>query len=392
MPLYEPTCEAFLLKYINHIVVVVLLGLLAACGPGPGGPAPGGGTRAYNGAASTGDHLTFTLDPASGVLSYHDLSNGVRSSRVTFTQAVDGSLAFSDPIHNLVALEELPGTALLAVIQKAGARRNAHALVVALPSQTLTPGALAGLSANFMQFRPGRGGIAVGTLKGGFGGSFQSVSFQPYADLLGGGAEPFVQAGITGRAVSQGATGDYLGIARFQEGTAYAFGNPKAWFAVDTPQGSLLTFPKAAGPGFPAAARGVYSALVYEKTGAGMAAPGAPETGSIATGPVTVTIGGALPNSITAVDGDGKVLLNAVPLLPISSFSLTGPGGLGDACNGLFAYEIPATNPASTQWVFVAFPPGGIVFSSFLGHGAAGPGHGAAYDYFYGAGVLQPAP
>jgi len=378
-------------KFINYIMLLVFLGACLGCGPVPSGPPGAGATRAYNGTASSGDYLTFTLDPAAGVVSYHDLSNGARSSRVTFTQAVDGSLHFTDPTHNIVALEELPGTALLAVIQKAGPGRNAHALVVALPSQSLTPGALAGLSANFMQFRPGSGGIVVGTLKGGSGGSFQSIGYQPYADLLGGGAEPFMQAGIASRTVSQGASGDYLGISNFLDGAAYAFGNPKSWFAVDTSQGSLLTFPKAASAGFPAAAAGVYSALVYEKTGANMAAAGAPETGSLSTGPATVTIGSA-PSSITAVDGEGKVLLNAIPLLPISSFSLTGPGALGEACFGLFAYEIPATSPPSTQWVFVAFPPGGIVFSSFTGHGVAGAGHGALYDYFYGAGVQQPAP
>jgi hypothetical protein len=90
------------------------------------------------------------------------------------------------------------------------------------------------------------------------------------------------------------------------------------------------------------------------------------------------------------VDGEGRVLLSSVPLLPVSSLGLTGPGELGDPCNGLFAYQIPVASPPSTQWVFAAFPAGGIVFASFTGHGAAGSGPEAPYDYFYGMGVQQP--
>jgi hypothetical protein len=374
-------------KFTEAVFALLLLGALWACGPAPSGPA-GGAVRTYNGTASNGDYLTFALDPAAGVLSYHDVANGLTSAKVLFTQAVDGSLSFTDPSHNLTALVELPGTALLAVIRRGGPGRRTEALVLALPSRNLTPGALAGLSANFMQFRPAGGGVVVGTLRGMSGGAFQSTGYQPYADLLGGGAEPFLQS--TGHSVSQGASGDYLGISSFLDGTGYAFGNPKTLFALDTSQGSVISFPKAAGPGFPAGAAGAYSALVYVKTGANIAGPGAAETGAVSAGPATVTISGSTTRSITAVDGQGRALLSSVPLLPISAFNLTGPGELGDPCHGLFAYQIPAANPPSTQWVFVAFPAGGVVFASFTGHGAAGAGPGPVYDYFYGVGVQQP--
>lgn len=372
------------MTFIKSVFVILLLGALWACGPAPAG----GAVRTYNGTASNGDYLTFALDPAAGVLSYHDVANGLGSAKVLLTQAVDGSLAFTDPSHNITALVELPGTALLAVIRRGGAGRRTEALVLALPSRNLTPGALTGLSGNFMQFRPAGGGVVVGTLRGMSGGAFQSTGYQPYADLLGGGAEPFLQS--AGHSVSQGASGDYLGVSSFLDGTAYAFGNPKTLFALDTSQGSVISFPKAAGAGFPAGAAGTYSALIYAKTGANIAGPGAAETGAVSAGPAQVTISGSTTRSISAVDGQGRALLSSVPLLPISSFNLTGPGELGDPCNGLFAYQIPSVNPPSTQWVFVAFPAGGVVFASFTGHGAAGAGPGALYDYCYGVGVQQP--
>jgi hypothetical protein len=374
----------FLVKFFNQILLMLLLGAAWGCGPAPAG----GAVRTYNGAASNGDSFTFSLDPAAGVLTYHDLDNGLASAKVLFTQAVDGSISFTDPTHNLTALVELPATALLAAIRRGGPGRRAEALVLALPSRSLTPGALSGLSGNFMQFRPAGGGVVVGTLRGMSGGAFQSTGYQPYADLLGGGAEPFIQA--AGHSVSQGAGGDYLGISSYLDGTAYAFGNPKTLFALDTSQGSVISLPKAADDRFPAGAVGAYSALVYAKTGATIAGPGAAETGTVSTGPVTVTISGTTTRSITAVDSQGRALLSSVPLLPISSFNLTGPGELGDPCHGLFAYQIPSASPPSTQWVFVAFPAGGVVFASFTGHGAAGAGPAALYDYFYGVGVQQP--
>ena len=368
-------------------MALLTLGATLGCGGASGGSgAPSADVvRSYNGTASLGDFTTLALDASTGRVAYADHGNAVASGGVPFT-GTGGAMTVSDPTGGLTALEERPGTACLGLLAMAGPARNAQALVTALPSSAISPASLANLSANFIQFRTSGGGIAAGTLAGDAGGSLESTGFQPYANLLGSAVQ-FLPGGITGNRFSAGADGTYLDIAGdLGAPAAYAFGNPAAWLALDSAEGSTLAMPKAASAAFPAASAGAYAALVYRKTGANMAAGSATETGAVTTGAATVTIAVSPTNTLTVQDGSGQALLGPILLLPVSAMGLGT--GLNDPCYGLFGNQITTLSPdVTTQWVFAAFPPEGVVFAWFNGHGGPGAGSAATYDYLYGVGL-----
>ena len=140
----------------------------------------------------------------------------------------------------------------------------------------------------------------------------------------------------------------------------YVFGTANGVFAMDTPNGAILAFKKAASSVFDPNFAGTYQAIYYQKINASTGA-GNVETGTPSLGNATFTITNA--GQVTVQDAQGDTLVQAA-LTPVADAGyLVGAGELQDPCNGLFTFRVTTTN--SQQDVFVTFLGRAVLFSSF---------------------------
>jgi hypothetical protein len=171
--------------------------------------------------------------------------------------------------------------------------------------------------------------------------------------------------------------GTFMRLSDGGGGYDYVFGTPNGVFAVDTQNGAILSFIKAASKDFVAANAGTYKAIFYQKTGAHTGS-GNIETGTASQGSGTVVI--TSTGDVTITDAASAVLA-AGTLVPVADdTSLVAAGKISDPCNGLFTLR--TTTGTSQQDVFCTFLNGAVLFSSYK---AVLPLNGGnPYDYFYG--------
>ena len=174
--------------------------------------------------------------------------------------------------------------------------------------------------------------------------------------------------------------GTFMRLPDGVSGFDYVFGTPLGVFAVDTPNGAIMSFEKAATKDFTATNAGTYKAIFYRKVNASTGV-GNVESGTASQGGGTVTI--TSTGDITVTDA-GSTVLAAGTLVPVADQSyLVGTGKLSDPCNGMFT--IRSTTASSQQDLFCTFLNGAVLFSSYK---TVLPLSGSnTYEYFYGCGL-----
>ena len=335
-------------------------------------------TRSYNGTASVGDFFTMTVDPVAYTLAYTDLSNG-DSGTISYQVNSDGTYQLDDPNHNLVGAYEIPNNALLVEATNTGPDHDAPAIILAMQTASISVPKWASHNYDYMQFGSGAGGVEVGFIAADGQGNVSTTAYWPLG-ALSQGARAFHRGGFSGRSLQQDASGTFLRLPDNDGDSHYVFGTGTGTLALDTPNGAILGFKKAASKDFDPSFAGTYKGIYYQKTGA-KTDQGNFETGTPSLGDATIVIDAT--GQVSTKDSRGNLLLEAM-LTPVADAAyLYGADKLQDPCFGLFTFRVITAN--SQNDVFVTFMDRGVLFSSFKANLPWGPG--STYDYLYGVGL-----
>lgn len=355
------------------IAVAALLALMA-CG-GTTAISPSQAARAYSGTASVGDFLAISLDPATQTLSYENYTNSEQAT-VAYT-ASNGTYTFNDPTGNLASGYEVPNYAFLIEAEKAGPNKDTPALITAVETAPITITSFEGNQYNYMQFRTSSGGIDAGSVVIDAQANITTSSYWPYGATQQP-SDPFNSSSFPGSQIQEDASGNFLTLT---EGGSvdYIFGTSSGVFVVDTPNGAILGFQKAASKNFDASFAGTYQAVYYVKTNASVGQNNQ-ESGTPSLGHASIVVDAS--GNITVSDAQSNVLLaGALSAVADTSYLYGSPGELADPCNGLFTFRI--MHGQSPQDVFVTFLNNSMLFGSFSPVSQSGSG----YEYLYGVGL-----
>jgi hypothetical protein len=361
-------------------VLLPLLAVLFVPGCGSNSTAPNqNAARSYSGTASVGDFLSITLDPTAHTLAYTNLSNG-DSGTIPYTANSDGTYALQDPNGVLVAAYELPNFGMLAQAAKAGPNHDSPALITAVDRiNNISTSTFAGQGFNYMQFRTSDGGIEAGSVNIDSQGNATASSYWPAGMQTGPGTE-FKQKSISASEFTVDPSGSFMTVTPpGDSGISYVFGTAYGVFAVDTPQGAMISLKKAASKDFDPANAGTYKAIYYHKSGATFNQGNETGTPDMANASIVIDANA----DVTVFDSQGNTMLTAT-LTPVADVSyLYGPNELSDPCYGLFTFRV--ITQTSQQDVFVAFMDHAILFGSFKG--VLPPDISNPYEYLYGVGL-----
>lgn len=335
--------------------------------------------RAYTGSASVGDFFNLRLDPVTQTLTYYNRSNG-DAATVPYSTNSDGTYILNDPSGNLTSAYEVPNFGILVAAQRAGPNHGSLALITALRT---TPFALASLvehQYNYLQFRTTSGGPEAGSLVIDARGDVSLSGYRPRTEWgMGSKSSAFTRAFISAAQFQEDSSGTFLKVADAQGGFDYVFGMAGGVFVVDTANGAILAFKKAASKNFDPAFAARYQAVYYEKIGVTVDV-NHQESGTADLGHATVTIDPTA--QVTVSDADGNIMLQA-PLTPVAdaAYLYGAAGKLKDPCYGLFTFRV--YRGGQPQDVFATFVNGAVLFSSFVPTSRVGYG----YEYLYGVGL-----
>jgi hypothetical protein len=352
--------------------------LLAACASSPTAPAPQGGVRTYSGTASVGDFLSISLDSAAHTLSYTNYTNH-DSGTIPYTENTDGTYTLNDPNSNLLSAYEVPNYGMVIEAAKAGPNHDTPALITAVQQGPISIASLAGHQFNYLQFRTSSGGMEAGSVTLDAQANVSVSGYWPYGALgMGGPATPFTQGAFPGSSFQADSSGMFL---KMTEGgsTDYVFGTANGVFVVDTSNGAILAFQKAATKDFNPSFAGTYKAVYYEKVGATVDAnnqeSGTPDLGHA---DVVIDAGG----NVVVADAQGNIMLQAY-LTPVADapYLYGSSDELQDPCYGMFTFRV--MHGPTPQDVFATFLSGAVLFSSFVPQSHTGTG----YEYLYGVGL-----
>ncbi len=351
---------------------------MTACGGGTSKLASSNAVRAYSGTASVGDFLTISLNPAALTMTYKNYSNG-DTGTLPYIVNADGTYTINDPAGNLVSAYEVPNYGLLLQANKAGSEHNTLALVTSVETSSITLASVASQQYNHMQFRTTAGGLSVGSVVIDAQGNVSVSEYWPYGALgMGGPADPFNSGSFPGSEIQEDPSGNFLTLTD-QGSVNYIFGTANGVFVVDTPNGAILAFKKAATKNFDSSVAGTYKAVYYQKVNASTGQNNQ-ESGTPSMGHATVTVDSS--GNLTLTDTQSNVLLSG-RLTPVAdaSYLYGSAGELADPCYGMFTYRVnPGDQP---QDVFATFLNGAVLFSSFMPQSPVGSG----YAYLYGVGL-----
>ena len=344
-------------------------------------------THTYNGAASSGDFLTVTIDPTALTVSYQDLTNGQSGNAIPYEWNTDSSYAINDPAGNLAWAYELPGYGLVVAANKTGAGQNSLAVITALEQTPATLGTFSGNTYNTMAFGT-PGGPQVGSAAIGASGG-TSASYWPWG-ALSGVAQSAVTATLPVAGTVENSSGSFLTDALGGGETAYLFGQASGLMAMATATGSVLGIPQTADSALNPDVAASYKCAVFQKTGATLGETGV-ETGVPAWYPWILVV--SATGELQIANGLNTILFTG-NLIPVADATyLHGGAGapLTSPCNGLFTCR--TTTNGVQQDVFVTFVVddgnGFVVFSSFWAPTPWVPDT-STYNYCYGAGLLIP--
>jgi hypothetical protein len=345
-------------------------------------PNPAAAARGYSGTASVGDFLSITVDATAHTITYTNHSNG-DTGTVPYTENANGTYTINDPTGNFVSAYELPNYGLLIEATKTGPNHNTPALITAIQKATISLATFSANQYNYIQFRTAAGGMEVGSVSINAQGDISNSSYWPYGGLgLGQSPNPFNSGTFPGTSLTADPSGNFLKLADDGgSGFDYIFGTQSGLFAVDTPNGAILGFKKAATKDFDPAFAGTYKAVYYEKTGAATGV-GNVETGTADIGHVSIAVDAV--GHVTISDLQGAIVLQAT-LTPVADTAYLYDGTaneLHDPCFGLFTMRI-VHGPGDSQDIFVTFVDRAMLFSSFATVSRTGSG----YEYMYGVGL-----
>jgi hypothetical protein len=363
--------------------------VLVACSGGAGStapvaaPPPTATTNAYSGTASVGDFLQIVLDATAHTIQYKNLSNG-DSGTVPYAVNADGTYTINDPNGNLQTAYEVPGYALIIKASKTGADHATPSLITAIQSQPITQGSISNRSYNYMQFRTNSGGVEVGSLKINGTGDVAIESYWPYGDQNGSGAF-HTGSPVAGAAILTDPTGSFLKVPDGAGKFDYIFGTAGGFFAVDSPNGGIVSLNKAATKDFQASYAGTYKSISYRKVGA-RTGVGNVESSSVPGWVWNATIDISADGTVNISDGSAPFI--TAKLIPMADAAyLQGAGKLADPCNGLFTlrYTNVVNGVTFQRDVFVTFLDHSLLFSSFKTKLPMNGGND--YEYCYGVGL-----
>ena len=335
--------------------------------------------RAYTGSASVGDFFNLRLDPVTQTLTYYNRSNG-DAATVPYSANSDGTYTLNDPSGNLTSAYEVPNFGILVAAQRAGPNHGSLALITALRTTPFALSSLVERQYNYLQFRTTSGGPEAGSLVIDARGDVSLSGYRPYTQRgMGSRSSAFTHASISATQFQEDSSGTFLKVAEAQGGFDYVFGMANGVFVVDTANGAVLAFKKAASKNFDPAFAATYQAVYYEKIGVTIDA-NQQEVGTADLGHATVTIDATA--QVTVSDADGNIMLQA-PLTPVAdaAYLYGATGQLKDPCYGLFTFRV--YRGAQPQDVFATFVNGAVLFSSFVPTSRLGYG----YEYLYGVGL-----
>ncbi|MGA2890695.1 MAG: Ig-like domain-containing protein [Terracidiphilus sp.] len=347
--------------------------------------------RNYSGSASVGDFVTFTIDTQAGTLAYNNVSNGQTGS-VSYVINADGSSTLNDAAGHLLAVSEVPGYGVVALMNNAGATADQLALVTSVTQQNINAASFAGQAYNVLEFGTTGGGVSISSLAIDNSGIITGTQFQPFNKLgsnnLGFNAWSFQLPTIS--------PAPYMLLPApappAGTGNNYIFGAPNGMFLDDSEIGSMIGLPKAATKDFDSSWAKTYTLTYYQKTNAYGPDGNSLEVGDVSWGVATLKLDSS--GNLTLKDSNGNSMASGL-LIPVADTAAlydgtttTGPGSpgeLGDPCFGLFTFT--ATIGGQTQNVYAAFTGGTVLLSSFATATTFNPGDN--YDYFYGVGLPQ---
>lgn len=344
---------------------------------------PQASVHAYSGTASVGDFLQITLDATAHTLQYKNVSNG-DSGTVSYAVNTDGTYAITDPTGNLQTAYEVPGYALIIRANKTGPNHATPSLITAIQSQPITQAGISNRSYNYMQFRTNSGGLEVGSLKINAAGDVAVEGFWPYGEQSGSGAF-HTGSPVSGSSILTDPSGSFLKVPDGNGQFDYLFGTTGGFFAVDTPNGAIVSLNKAATKDFLASYAGSYKSIAYRRVGAHTGV-GNSETSTVPAWLWSATIDISSTGLVQVSDGSAPFI--TAQLIPVADATyLQGAGKLTDPCNGLFTlrYNTVVNGISFQRDVFVSFLDHSLLFSSFK---TALPMNGGNdYEYCYGVGL-----
>jgi hypothetical protein len=364
---------------VRASVIGVLLLAASACDHGSRPLSSSASERTYTGSASVGDFLSLGLDPATQTLIYSNYSNG-DSGTVRYGANADGTYTLNDPSGNLTSGYEVPNYGMLLAAEKAGPNHDSLALITALQTTPITLASLVGRRYNYIQFRTNSGGPEAGSVVLDAQGNLSLSGYSPYAAQgVQGKPKGFTHNSFSASQFQEDPSGMFLKLSDRRGGLDYVFGMAGGVFVVDTANGAVLAFKKAASKNFDPSFAAKYQAVYYEKIGATVDSRNQ-ESGTPDLGHATVTID--TTGQVTVADADGDIMLQA-PLTPVAdaAYLYGSPGELKDPCYGLFTFRV--YHGSQPQDVFATFVNGAVLFSSFAPTSRVGYG----YEYLYGVGL-----
>ena len=351
--------------------------------------------RNYSGSASVGDFVSFVIDPNAGTLGYTNVSNGQTGS-VSYTVSANGSSTLDDPAGHLLAVTEVPGYGMVALMNNAGATADQLALITSVNEQGVTANSFNGQKYNLFEFRTKGGGVGIAPIAIDSSSNFSGTEFMPF-NLLGSNNSGFnLLPSFSLSANTTSPSPNYLFLQLPEppssSGKNYLFGAPNGMFLDDSEDGAMVGLPKAASKNYDSSWANTYTFTYYQKVNAYGPDGNSPEAGDVSGGVGTLTLDSS--GNLELKDGSGNTMASGL-LIPVadtaSLYDGTTTGGpttvgeLGDPCWGVFTFT--ATGNKQTQQVYVAFAAGTVLLSSFETAKSYTPGDN--YDYFYGVGTPQ---
>ena len=385
--------------------------------------------RLYVGSSSSGDMLSFTIDPVAGTLAYYDYTTDLNGTATYSWNSTTGASTVSDPNGNVLGALELPNQALWLEIANTTYYTSPEpwVLVMAVPQMNLTANNFEGQSYNFIQMENNAaqdimiGSVAIGAnanLTGnGYNGEvalFTPTSSSIFANLTpltfptGTYPQPWVIA--TNNNLPQSPNAFY---------PVYLFGYPNSLIFLNTQTvGTLVGVPKNTSAAFQPTVggnpiTGTYQVMFYRRQvqdgstcvsnpnpcNGGEYGPNGTyknmtETQGVSMGFATLTVTSA--GVATLVDQSNTSFNDWTGTLqPVSSQSSLYNGGsteLTDPCYGLYTmtYSSGSGSSLQTNQIFLGFVPGtqpAVVLSTFsvAPNGSPAPNI-TYYQYRYGMG------
>ncbi|HEY1256961.1 MAG TPA: Ig-like domain-containing protein, partial [Terracidiphilus sp.] len=349
--------------------------------------------RNYSGSASVGDFVSFTVDQNKNTLSYNNISNG-QTGTVSYSQDAFGSITLNDPSSHLLAVTEVPGYGMVALMNNAGAAADQLALITSINEQQITADSFDGQKYNMFEFRTKGGGVGIAPIAIDSNSNFSGTEFMPF-NLLGSNNSGFnLLSGFQLSAVATSPSPDYLFVQLPEppanSGKNYIFGAPNGMFLVDSEDGSMIGLPKASSKDFDSSWANTYTFTYYEKSNAYGPDGNSQEAGDISGGVGTLTLDSS--GNLSLNDGSGNTMATGQLSAVADTASLYdgtttgGPatvGELGDPAWGVFTFTDASSG--QPQQVFAAFAGTTVLLSSFKTAASFNPGDN--YDYFYGVGT-----